>query len=394
MPDGRKRSAAKQARRDARRRKARREGLSAQQTPEDVPLIDEVRQALAGGQPRDLLELVSMVIVATTPKPEVLQRPGDEDVLSLNQLVPAFIDLRVPETTALLAVLGQLVVDDDALRDQCRRAVEVRNDTLPEWLVGLGDTSVHRAVRMTDVFGDGEELLLEIRLADGQEMTGAVFIDHLMLSEVKDAFFVPETIDTVLTIAKANQTDPDTSFVETDLSEAGARLHKALNGPLAMYTVEESDTWPASRALLEWIGRLLPTGGVISEVSQLDSPATLDLLEGFFASLVGMPFGDVDHRQLLEVCIEEGTGDPLRWSAPRLRQLLDGAVGYDQTIPLEVHLDLPELLRAFVPYAHAYSGIRLELTAEALAAIAEVADDYRAEVLEDAQEWADDDGPV
>lgn len=360
------------------------------QTPEDVPLIDEIRQALAGGQPLDLLALVSMVVVATTPKPEVLQGPGDEDQLSLTELVPAFIDLRVPETTALLAALGELVVDDDVLRDQCRRAVAARDDILPRWLVGLGQTSVHRAVRMIDVFGDGEELLLAVRLPDGQEMTGAVFIDHLTLSTVKDAFFVPGTIDTVLTIATANQTDPDTSFVETDLAEAGARLHKALTGPLAMYPVEESDTWPASRALLDWIGRLLPADGVIPEVPQLDSVATLDLLEGFFASQVGMPFDDVDHRQLLDVCIEEGTGDPVRWSAPRLNQLLDGPVGYDHAIALEAQLDLPELLGAFVPYAHAYSGIRLELTAEALAAIAEVADYYRAEVLEEAEEWAEE----
>jgi hypothetical protein len=387
MVDGRKRSAAKQARRDAKRRKARGEGTAEQQTREDVPLIDEVRQALVGGQPLDLLALVSMVVVATTPKPEALQGPGDEDVPTSTDLVSAFIDLPVPETTALLAVLGELVIGDDELRDRCRRAVDARDDILPDWLVGLAQTSVHRAVRMIDVFGDGEELLLGVRLADGQEMTGAVFIDHLMLSAVKDAFFVPGAIDTVLTIAEANQTDPDTSFVETDLAEAGARLRNALSGPLALYPLEDSDTWPASRALLEWIGRLLPVGGAIRDVSQPDSPETRDLHEGFFASLAGMPFDDVEHRQLLDLCIEEGTGDPLRWSASRLGQLLDGAVGYDQTIPVEVQLDLPELLRAFVPYAHAYSGIRLELTADALAAIAEAADEYRAEVLaEDADD--------
>jgi hypothetical protein len=35
-------------------------------------------------------------------------------------------------------------------------------------------------------------------------------------------------------------------------------------------------------------------------------------------------------------------------------------------------LDVPELLRAFVPFAHAQSGIRDELTAEALAVIDEM----------------------
>jgi hypothetical protein len=54
-------------------------------------------------------------------------------------------------------------------------------------------------------------------------------------------------------------------------------------------------------------------------------------------------------------------------------------------VALEIQLELPELLRAYVPFAHAASGIRQELTAEALAAIDETADEYRAAVVEDAQ---------
>ena len=51
MADGRRRSAAKQARRDARRRKARSREPVELETPEETPLIDEVRQALDGGRP-------------------------------------------------------------------------------------------------------------------------------------------------------------------------------------------------------------------------------------------------------------------------------------------------------------------------------------------------------
>ena len=83
------------------------------------------------------MDLVSMVILATTPKPAELQRPDDKDLLSLNELVAAFIDVQVPETTALLAVLGELV-DDDVLRDRCRRAVDARNDTT-KLVSGPGD---------------------------------------------------------------------------------------------------------------------------------------------------------------------------------------------------------------------------------------------------------------
>jgi hypothetical protein len=74
--------------------------------------------------------------------------------------------------------------------------------------------------------------------------------------------------------------------------------------------------------------------------------------------------------------------------------LLLGAVVDDDVIPFEVQLDVPELLRAFMPFAHAETGIRQELTMEALEAIDEAADDFRADVLEEAQYLGDDDEPV
>jgi hypothetical protein len=238
-------------------------------------------------------------------------------------------------------------------------------------------------------------LLIGVRFADGQTITCAVFIDHLTMSEVKDAFFVPEDIDTVLGVARASNTDPDTSFVDVGLPEARAELQKALDQHRAMFPfAAESDTWPGCGALVQWLIRLMPAGDSTVPVLQQDPRRTMDLLQRFFASLVGMRFDDSHHRELLELCIEEGTGDPLRWSSARLKQLLDAAVAYPEDIPVELQLDLPELLRAFVPFAHAESGIRQELTTDALAAIDEAADGYRATVLDEApyRGYYDDDG--
>lgn len=382
MGDGRKRSAAKQARRDARRRKAQRGRVAGQDAPEEAPLIDEVREALDGGQPMDLLGLVGMVILATAPKPALLQGPDEEDLLSLDELVAAFIDVRVPETTAILAVLGEVIVDDDGLRERCRQEVMARDDDLPRWLAELARANVHAAARMVHVLGDGEEILLGVRLADGQELTCAIFVDHLEMSEIKDAFFVSENIDAVIGVAKASNDDADTTFVDLDLADANARVRYALDQHLTMPLSEESDTWPSSRPLVQWLLRMMPTGAGSSYVPQRLSGDDARMRDRFFASLVGMPFDQPALRQLLEICIEEGTGDPLRWSAPRLTQLLDTVIVDDGDIPVEAQLAVPELLRAFVPFAHAESGIREELTAEALAAIDDASEHYRAEVTE------------
>jgi hypothetical protein len=58
---------------------------------------------------------------------------------------------------------------------------------------------------------------------------------------------------------------------------------------------------------------------------------------------------------------------------------------------LEVKLDAPDLLRAFIPYAHAQSGIRDELTSRTLAILDALRSNYKREVLREAVHWDLDD---
>ena len=88
---------------------------------------------------------------------------------------------------------------------------------------------------------------------------------------------------------------------------------------------------------------------------------------------------------------ETGTGDPLRWSAARVEQAIGGTPYIEDSIPLEVALDAPDLLRAFIPFVHAQSGIREELTSRTLAAIDELRSSFKREVLREADYWWLDD---
>lgn len=340
---------------------------------EEAPLIDEVREAL-DGQPLDLLGLAGMVIEATA---------GGDAPAGLDDLITAFIGTPLPETAALLAALGELA-PEGRQRDRCRDAVAAGSEALPSWLAHLAQSTVRRAVLMTDVFGDGEEVLLGVELADGQQLTCAVNIDHLTRSSVQDAFFVPESIETVLAVAQAGNDDPDTDFLELALADAGATLQVALDPRLPVHL---TDTWPTCRALVRWLVRLMPDGGS-ARVPQRDGQSA-EVFDRFFASLVGMRFAEAEYGHLLRRCADAGSGDPLRWSAVRLRRLLDDmpdelleddVLGAE--IPVSAQAALPDLLRAFVPFAHARAGIRPELTAESLDAVHEGAQDYRARVLD------------
>ncbi|OBK24763.1 hypothetical protein A5634_02605 [Mycobacterium asiaticum] len=384
MSDKRKRRKAKQARRDARRmRSARRE------QPEEFHLVDAVREALASEHPLELLSTVSMIIEATEPGQDLLLQSEESEVIGLDELVDSFIDVRVPETTALLAVLSEMV-DDEVLQLRCQRELSTREDDLPSWITDLGQTHIDRVVRMTHVLGDGDELMLSVRLPIDQELTCAVYIDHALTSEVSDAFFVPASLEEVLDVAKRSRTDPDTFFVEMSLADARAWMRRGVEVDGLLSGLQESDTWPASRPLLRWLARLLPEGGSGYQTPSLDTAELDDLFDKFFASPAGMRFDDDDHRKLLQICVDDGTGDPLRWSARRLQDLPDALLPleecfYDPTDVVNCVLDLPDLMRAYVPFAHAVSGIREELTAEAQAAIDEIEPEYREMVMEEAR---------
>jgi hypothetical protein len=387
MNDGRRRRQAKQARRDARRTRARAEEAPAEtaaETPEETHLVEEVRQALATGHPLDLLGIVSLLIEATKPDPlaYLKSRESQPDPVSLDDLIAGFVGVQIPETTALLTVLAELLVDDD-LQLRCRQEVDARHDSLPTWLSDLSHVEVYRAMRMTHVLGDGDELLIGARLAGGHELTCAVHIDHLMMSRVKDAFFVPAPIEQVISVAAEQNTDPDTSFAEMSLADARAWIEQGL-GLHPIFTAE-SDSWPGCRPLVQWLTGRMPQGGQRHLGPTSDSDEVCDQ---FFASPAGAPFGDYEYRHLLFALVETGTGDPLRWSAARIEQALGSELDADHDAG-EAVLAVPELLRAFVPFAHAQSGIREELTAEALAVIDEIGPGYKEKVLDNPKYWDD-----
>ena len=122
---------------------------------------------------------------------------------------------------------------------------------LPEWIPGLAHIQVYRAVRATHVLGDEDELLIGVQLAGEFELTCVVHLNHNMLSEVDDAYFLPQSIDKALSVAIERNTDPDVSFVDMNLADARAWIAHGLEQSLLPI---DSDTWPDCRALVVMAG--------------------------------------------------------------------------------------------------------------------------------------------
>jgi hypothetical protein len=379
MSNERRARGSKQVRRDERLAKTRNGAGSA-----DWTLRDALRRALAG-HPLGLLSMASVVMRVAKPEPLLSLKSGQRDTDCLDQVLTGLIGVRSRETTALLAVIAELLVDDPAAQLRCRREVAERGEHLPRWISALPGVDVYRAVRRTHVFGDVDELVIGMRLDGGHELTVVVLIDHNVLSSVVDAGGVPEPIDEVL--ARVAETSSDTSVFEMKLADARVRIEDALNKPTL---TPETETWPLYRALVRWLVGRLPEGGEHrSPAGEWESHEKL--CDRFFATGSAAPFTDPGHRELLLDLFETGTGDPLRWSAARVEHAIGGAPYLGDHIPLEVMLDAPDLLRAFVPYAHAQSGIRDELTSRTLATVDALRSSYKREVLRYAKDWGLDD---
>jgi Domain of unknown function (DUF6398) len=344
-------------------------------------LLADVRRKLASGEPLDLLAYVSTLVAAVDPRREhPFERDRDApERATLPMLTESFAEVVLPETTALLAALAELG-PDELIRARARRALTTRADPLPDWLARLGEASVYHAVESTHVLGDGDNVLLGVRLP-GHELTAVIYIDHNLGTVVKDAFPAPSPISDVVGRLQEASDDPDISYRDLGLADARARVAQAIEMGVVMFPPFETETWPASRPLTEWVLRLLPEGGTGYVRPAWSEAAKKKLAKRFFGSEFGRALDDADHRDLLDQFLWFGTdygpGDPLRWSPVAVEILLADWIPRKIVAGVAYLSKAPELLRAFIRFCHAERKIRPELTGQTLAAVGKHEPEYQ-----------------
>ncbi len=343
----------------------------------------EVSARLDTGSPLDLLAEVSTLIAALAPPHTPFQRGGQAkaEIPSLGEMVESLAGADRLETTAILAGFAHLA-PDELLRARARRAVAGRSHPLPGWLARLGRAQPGRVMEMVHVLRDGDNVMVEVHLSnpDGlatgdtvQALSVVVYIDHNLGSVVKDAFVVPGSLDDLVGVMKSHADTEDLQWRDLDPAAARARILEGVEHGAIMFPPLESDTWPACRPLVEWAARLLPEGGNGYERPEWDEESRSEVTAAFFASPQGQPVDRAAHRQLFEPMLwfatDYGPGDPLHWSPTSVEILLTDWIPRKIVAPPEFLAGAPEVLRAFIAYAHAQRGIRPGLTTETLEAV-------------------------
>lgn len=343
-------------------------------------MIQGLRQGLRSEDPLDLLALVSGMLEVTDPRRD--DPFSDEGPpLELDQLVDSFIGTPYAETTAALTVMRAMITDEE-LTERIGRELAVRRHPLPAWIAGLEEVRVEPEVLfLTHILGDGDDYAFGTTLSGGHQLTVLVYVDHNLGTVVKDAFVVPDSVDGVEQAMTERLTDADQTITSVDAATARAVIDRAIEHGAKIYPPPESDTWPMCRPIVEWLLRGLPDGGSVPQVKQWSEAETEALAEDFFASRFGAGLNGVEERDLLHSVLWFGTdygpGDPLRWSQVSVEILL--ADWFPRKLVAEVQFlaKLPDLLRAFIRYAHDRTGIRASLTQDTLAAVDHWEDEYQ-----------------
>ncbi|MEZ5411597.1 MAG: hypothetical protein R2761_26425 [Acidimicrobiales bacterium] len=363
-------------------------GRSHRGRPAGPPFLADAREALAGHSPLGLMTLASILVQATTPQASDRFAGSAVDRPDPTAVFLSFTDPDWPPLNAL-ALAASLLTPDDELSRRLRLLVDPAEvEGAPPWLAEIDRIEVTGVWRQSHVLGDGDNIVLGWSWPGGQAASAVIYIDHNVGSLVKDAFVVDEPLEDLLGTYRG-LADPDMRLDPLDPAEAGARIAEAIARADITIPPFESDTWPLCRPLVQWVAAHLPAGGALPEADEWSEEARADLVDQFLQS-GHSAVDDLAPDQVRELvdnlvwfACDYGPGDPLRWSPVSVEIVLADWYPRKVFAPTDDVLGcLPDVLAGFVSFCHGRTGIRAELTEEALAAVEEWRAEYLAAIAE------------
>jgi hypothetical protein len=342
------------------------------------PFIDDIKRNLRGPSPLGLLTLASSVIEATTERPLDRVRPESSGSQKRPEVFDAFVESGVPETEALALAVAAIHADE-LLARRIHDGIEARGSVQrhpPPWLDKIGEIEITDVAEMVHVLDDGHNVYLSWRWPNKRAATFLVYIDHNMGTIVKDAFVVPEGFDSLSKKFEMIGLEENQIIRPLDPAAARARIVQAITHGETVFPPVQNETWPAVRPLLGWILKALPDAGqgyVRPEwTTDQRQELTWEFATSAPAKATGIPIAEALRigEWLVAFGCETGNGDPLRWSPVSVEIVLVDWYPRNVFDPPDLMERVPDLVEAFVRFAHHRRQIPSYLTDETVAAVA------------------------
>ncbi len=334
-------------------------------------MFDRAAVALRDDHPLALLGLASGMLNALDPRNDhPFDKAAAPERPPLSELLDSLVGAGEPEVAALALVMAHLGADE-LTRTRTVRAFRARELRLPSWLDELDRLEVAGAEEIRDELRDSFDVLIHTRLA-GHDLTAVTLVDFNLGTIVKDCFFADRSLDAFNAFWR-QQDGAATDIQALSPADARARISDAVEAGTRTWPPEESDDWPASRPLLEWILRSMPAGGRGFDRPEWPEGESERLADRFLASPYGLGFTTSEDRSIVDDLLwyrtGYGYGDPLRWSGAAVEILLLDWYPRKIVAEPELLLRMPDVLRTFIRFAHAETGLDESLTAETLRAV-------------------------
>jgi hypothetical protein len=166
----------------------------------EVDLLEALRAGVDSSTPGSLLGIVSLLLSVAAG--------ADDPAGTLDDLVRSFSGADRVEASAALLAMATLTVDPE-LRRRVRREVAERGHVLPRWLAELHHTQpVDRAVEVSTVFRDADELVVGVTVPGGHPLTAVVRVDNELGAVATDGYVVESPLDSVVDLLSEDD-DPE-----------------------------------------------------------------------------------------------------------------------------------------------------------------------------------------
>lgn len=319
-----------------------------------------VRRALQSPDMTSIL-VQGATIAAIALEPDTVERPP-----GWLGLVDSFIDVDIAETTVLLHFIGAFTTDE-LQRARVRRELANRRQPVPAHVRMLPEAAITSTWVMERELDDGFNILLGIEWPDGSQTSGVVYIDHVMGTIVKDAFFVGQaTTDLVTRFAEisAEQGHGEVVPVPIDPADALVRIRRGLRNLDTKHPDWSGDTWPACRSLLEYLLRTLPDGGQDYPNHAASDSVLEELADAFLASEEASGLADDAGVRGAALALlgfaNRRFDDPLWWSVTTVKFALTEDLPRDPDLGDDVLDAIPDVASPLVRYSHRVRGISAE----------------------------------
>lgn len=355
-------------------------------------LTADLDAALAEDHPLAFLALASSLAEAMDPQRDPMMdalRPGPTadarqvdpttarpDLPKLPEMVAMFIDSGEPSAQALGYVLSRLR-GDDLMRARVDRQLGADSARLPGWLQQFSQAQPTQALQAMDPAGAGCNVAVGVGLPSGHDLTAVCFIDFDLGSAMTDAFVLD--VSTQEYAAVWRQLGADASQDPIGLADARTRIEAGISINDHTLPPYESESWPQSRALIEWVLRMLPAGGEDFTRVELTRDQEEAVVEDFLQSSWADSFrDDPDTGWLTSILIgyHQGHNDPLLWSGKAVELFLCSYAPHKIMSNRATLIKLPDLMRAFISYAHQVRKVASGVTEDALHALVEFTPDF------------------